>query len=207
MKKSTMEAEPTVFIVDDDEAVRRSLSLLAKSVGLKSRCFEDPREFLDSYDPAEPGCLVLDVRMPGMSGLELKAKLTERKIELPTVFLTGHGDVAMGVGAMKSGAVDFILKPPNDEVLLDSIQKAIGQDAERRRLSAERNSIADRLASLTRRERQIMELLVQGEADKQIAHELGISIRAVGLHRRKILEKVCVESVVELTRLAVKFGL
>ncbi|MHC4742460.1 MAG: response regulator transcription factor [Planctomycetota bacterium] len=202
-----MEIEPTVFIVDDDEAVRQSLQLLAESVGLKATCFAKPLEFLDQYDPALPGCLVLDIRMPEMSGLELKAKLAERKIEIPVIFLTGHGDVDMGVGAMKTGAVDFIQKPPNDEALLDSIQKAIQQDAERRRRSAEREGASQRLASLTRRERQIMELLVQGQADKQIAHELGISIRAVGLHRRKILDKVGVASVVELTRLVVKFGL
>jgi two-component system response regulator FixJ len=202
----TMKIKPTVFIVDDDEAVRQSLQLLAESVGLQARCFAGPCEFLNAYDSSLPGCLVLDVRMPGMSGFELKAKLSERKIDLPVIFLTGHGDVDMGVGAMKTGAVDFIQKPPNDEVLLDSIQKAIQQDAEKRRLSAERDGVADRLASLTKRERQIIELLVQGEPDKQIAHELDISIRAVGLHRRKILEKFCVNSVVELTRLVVKLG-
>ena len=202
-----MKIEPTVFIVDDDEAVRQSLYLLAESVGLQARCFVGPGEFLDAYDPSLPGCLVLDIRMPGMSGLELRAKLTECKIDLPVIFLTGHGDVEMGVGAMKTGAVDFIQKPPNEEVLLDSIQKAIQQDAEKRRHSAEQDSITERLVSLTKRERQIMELLVQGKADKWIARELDISIRAVGLHRRKILEKFCVNSVVELTRLVMKLDL
>ena len=202
-----MKIEPTVFIVDDDEAVRQSLYLLAESVGLQARCFVGSREFLDAYDPSLPGCLVLDIRMPGMSGLELRAKLTERKIDLPVIFLTGHGDVDMGVGAMKTGAVDFIQKPPNEEALLDSIQKAIQQDAEKRRHSAERDIVTERLVSLTKRERQIMDLLVQGQPDKQIALELEISIRAVGLHRRKILEKFSVNSVVELTRLVMKLDL
>jgi len=202
-----MEPEPTVYIIDDDEAVRNGLGMLAKSVGLKARTFADGGEFLDSYDPCEPGCLVLDVRMPGMSGLELKEKLAERRIELPVIFLTAHGDVSMGVKAMKTGAVDFIEKPANHQALLDSIQKAIQQDKDRRRLLAERDSVEKRLAVLTAREREVMQSLVRGRSDKQIAYDLGISIRGVAFHRGNTLKKLGVESVVELTRIAVEFGL
>jgi len=202
-----MESEPTVFVVDDDKAVREGIALLVKSVGLKVRCFENAQQFLDACDPSQPGCLVLDVRMPGMSGLELREKLAEHKVTLPVIFLTGHGDVGMGVRAIKNGAVDFIEKPPNDQVLLDSVHKAIELDAAQRRRMAEQKSVAERAAKLTPRERQVMARLVQGKSDKQIAFELGISVRGVAFHRANILEKLEVDSVVELTRVAIEFGL
>jgi len=203
----SMESEPTVFVVDDDKAVREGIALLVKSVGLKVRCFENAQQFLDACDPSQPGCLVLDVRMPGMSGLELREKLAEHKVTLPVIFLTGHGDVGMGVRAIKNGAVDFIEKPPNDQVLLDSVHKAIELDAAQRRRMAEQKSVAERAAKLTPRERQVMARLVQGKSDKQIAFELGISVRGVAFHRANILEKLEVDSVVELTRVAIEFGL
>ncbi len=203
----SMESEPTVFVVDDDKAVREGIALLVKSVGLKVRCFENAQQFLDACDPSQPGCLVLDVRMPGMSGLELCEKLAEHKVTLPVIFLTGHGDVGMGVRAIKNGAVDFIEKPPNDQVLLDSVHKAIELDAAQRRRMAEQKSVAERAAKLTPRERQVMARLVQGKSDKQIAFELGISVRGVAFHRANILEKLEVDSVVELTRVAIEFGL
>jgi len=194
-----MRTEPTVFVVDDEQAMRDGVSLLVKSVGLPAKRFPNAQEFLDNYCASEPGCLVLDVRMPGMSGVELHEELIRRKIDLPVIFLTGHGDVAMGVRAMKTGAVDFIEKPPNDQVLLDAIQKAITEDEERRRRLREREIINGRVSSLTGRERQIMEYLVEGKSDKQVANELGISVRGAAFHRANILKKMGVESLVELT--------
>ena len=190
----------TVFIVDDDKAMRDGVSLLVKSVGLPAKSFPNAQSFLDHYCASEPGCLVLDVRMPGMSGIELHEELARRKIGLPVIFLTGHGDVAMGVRAMKTGAVDFIEKPPNDQVLLDAIQKAIAEDEERRRHLREREIINGRASSLTGREHQVMEHLVQGTSDKQVANELGISVRGAAFHRANILKKMGVESLVELAQ-------
>lgn len=195
-----METGSTVFIVDDDEAVRNGVSLLARSVGLPVRSFQNAQDFLDNYDASEPGCLVLDVRMPGMSGIELHIELARRQIGIPVIFLTGHGDVTMGVGAMKAGAADFIEKPPNDQLLLDAIQRAIVEDKERRLRLGEREAIAGQVSSLTARERQVMEHLTEGRSDKQAANELGITIRGVAFHRGNILNKMGADSVVELIR-------
>jgi two-component system response regulator FixJ len=195
-----MQAESTVFIVDDEKAMRDGVSLLAKSVGLPTKRFASAQDFLDSYSAAEPGCLVLDVRMPGMSGTELHAELARRKIGLPVIFLTGHGDVPMGVRAMKAGAVDFIEKPPCDQVLLDAIQRAITADQERRLHLREREIINERVSSLTERERQVMEYLVQGRTDKQVASEMNISVRGASFHRTNIMNKMKVESLVELAK-------
>lgn len=195
-----MQTEPTVFIVDDDQAMRDGVSLLVKSVGLPAKSFSNAQDFLDNYCDAEPGCLVLDVRMPGMSGTELHEELARRKIGLPVIFLTGHGDVPMGVRAMKAGAVDFIEKPPCDQVLLDAIQKAITEDEERRLHLREREIINGRVSSLTGRERQVTEYLVQGRNDKQVAGEMSISVRGVAFHRAHILKKMQVESLVELAQ-------
>lgn len=195
-----MQTEPTVFIVDDNKAIRDSISMLVKSVGLPARSFPDAQSFLGHYCDLEPGCLVLDVRMPGMSGVELHEELIRCKIGLPVIFLTGHGDVAMGVRAMKSGAVDFIEKPPNDQVLLDAIQKAIAKDHEGRLRLKQQEIINDRVSSLTGRERQVMKHLIEGKSDKQTANELGIGVRGVAFHRAHILKKMEVESLVELTR-------
>lgn len=195
-----MQLESTVFIVDDDKAMRDGVSLLVKSVGLPAKSFPDAQVFLESYRASEPGCLVLDVRMPGMSGIELHEELVRREIPLPVIFLTGHGDVPMGVRAMKAGAVDFIEKPPCDQVLLDAIQKAITKDNERRQRLKMQEGIRTRLSSLTQRERQVMGYLVEGMNDKQVANELGISVRGAAFHRTHILNKMQAESLVELAR-------
>ncbi|MHC4535769.1 MAG: response regulator transcription factor [Planctomycetota bacterium] len=202
-----METGSTVFIVDDDKAMRDGVSLLVKSVGLQTKSFNNAQDFLGNYCASEPGCLVLDVRMPGMSGIELMEDLTERQISIPVIFLTGHGDVSMGVSAMKAGAEDFIEKPPKDQVLLDAIQKAIKKDKEKRLYLRERKIIDGRLSSLTRRERQVMEYLLEGRSDKQIAYELSISVRGIAFHRVNILKKMGVESLVELTREVSKLDL
>jgi FixJ family two-component response regulator len=194
-----MKAE-TVYIIDDDKAMRDGVSLLVKSVGLPARSFSNAQDFLDDYCVSEPGCLVLDVRMPGMSGIELHEELTRRKIGLPVIFLTGHGDVAMGVHAMKAGAVDFIEKPPYDQVLLDAIQKAITMDKDRRLHQKEQEAIASRVSRLTERERQAMKYLVEGKNDKHVAAEMNISIRGAAFHRTSVLDKMQVESLVELSQ-------
>jgi two-component system, LuxR family, response regulator FixJ len=193
-----MQTESTVFIVDDDKAIRDGIRLLVKSVGLSARSFADAREFLDHYHASEPGCLVLDVRMPGMSGIELHEEMIRRQINLPVIFLTGHGDLPMGVRAMKAGAADFIEKPPSGQSLLAAIQTAIAADTKRRLHERERKTISDRKTHLTEREHQVMEYLVQGRTDKQIAGKLNIGARGVAFHRASILEKMKVESVVEL---------
>jgi two-component system, LuxR family, response regulator FixJ len=195
-----METGPTVFIVDDDKAMRDGVSLLVKSVGLPAKGFPNAQDFLDTYSASEPGCLVLDIRMPGMSGTELHEELLLRKIDLPVIFLTGHGDVPMGIRAMKAGAVDFIEKPPCDQVLLDAIQGAITEDETRRLQLKERESVNRRVSSLTERERQVMEHLVRGRNDKQVAGEMSISVRGVAFHRANILKKMGVESLVELAQ-------
>jgi len=195
---------PVVFVVDDDEAVCRSLSVLIEDIGLEVRTFTSAPQFLSDYNPAQRGCLVLDVRMSGMSGLELQSRLKELGHEIPIIIITGHADVPMAVEAMKEGAVDFIEKPFRDQVLLDNIQKAIDLDARIRRRRQESKDVQTRVQNLTRRERQIMDLLVLGKTNKTIAYELGISQKTVDFHRANILDKVGVDSVVELVRLTQK---
>lgn len=193
-------ANPTVFVVDDDEAIRQSLCLLIEDIGLNVKTFGGAREFLAHYDPSQPGCLVLDVRMSGMSGLELQARLRELNTEIPTVIITGHGDVPMAVEAMKAGAMDFIEKPFRDQVLLDSIQRAVELDRRIRAARQQSESFQLRVEDLTRRERQVMDLLVLGKSNKTIAYELGISQKTVDFHRTNVLSKTGVASVVELVR-------
>lgn len=196
--------DPVVFVVDDDEAVCRSLSLLIEDIGLEVRTFTSAPAFLSAYDPAQPGCLVLDVRMSGMSGLELQSRLNELDYGIPTIIITGHADVPMAVEAMKAGALDFIEKPFRDQVLLDNIQRAIDWDARTRRRRQEMRDVQSRITLLTPREREIMDLLVRGKTNKAIAYELGISQKTVDFHRANILQKVEVRSVVELVRLMQK---
>jgi two-component system response regulator FixJ len=194
-------AKPTVFVVDDDDAICQSLCLLIEDIGLNVKTFNGAREFLAHYDPSRPGCLVLDVRMSGMSGLELQTRLHELNMEIPTVIITGHGDVPMAVEAMKAGAMDFIEKPFRDQVLLDSIQRAIELDRRIRAAKQQSESLQSRMEDLTRRERQVMDLLILGKSNKMIAYELGISQKTVDFHRTNILCKAGVGSVVELVRL------
>ena len=188
----------SVFIVDDDEAVRSSLRLLIRSVGLQAQAFASAREFLDAYDARHPGCLVLDVRMPGMSGLELQQELNQRGATIPVVFITGHGDVPMAVEAMQQGAFDFLQKPFRDQDLLDRVQRAMSRDAELRASMAARSEIASRLASLTPREMEVLRLVTRGKANKVVGAELGVSQRTVEIHRAHVMEKMRAGSLAEL---------
>jgi len=199
-------ADPTVFIVDDDLAVRDSLQLLMRSVGLASETYGSADEFLSSYDPGRRGCLVLDVRMPGTSGLELQQRLGQFDSPLQIIFLTAHGDIEMAVQAVKAGAFDFVRKPFRDQDLLDKVQYAIAEDARRRRDAADLAGIRSRIGSLTPRERELLEMVVQGKANKVIAIELGISQRTVEIHRARVMKKMKVDSVTDLVRIAVRAG-
>jgi FixJ family two-component response regulator len=200
MKKN----RPTVFIVDDDEAIRDSLHMLMSSVGLESACYASAQEFLTDYDPDHPGCLVLDVRMPGMSGIDLQERLVAMQSILPIVFITGHGEVTMAVHAMRAGAVDFLQKPFSEQALLDRIHQAIEQDANGRALLGRRDAIVERIASLTPRERQVMEMVVDGVANKVIAIDLGVSERTVEIHRARVMKKMGAESLPHLVRMAIQ---
>ena len=193
--------EPTVFIVDDDDEVRDSLEDLVDSVGLKAEIFASAQEFLAAYDPLRAGCLVLDIRMPGMSGLELQEKLGERQAVLPIIFITGHGDIPMAVEAMRRGAVDFIQKPFRDQDLLDRINSALAQGVGRREDMQEQRAIEERIHSLTRRERQVMEMVVEGKANKVIAIDLGLSQRTVEVHRANVMEKMRTKTLADLVRM------
>ena len=195
---------PTVFVVDDDAAVRDSLKMLLKSVGQLVETFGSAQEFLDAYKDDRPGCLVLDIRMPGMSGLELQEKLNERHAIIPVIFITGHGDVPMAVEAMQAGAVDFIQKPFRDQDLLDRINQALEKDAANRAALAERSAIAKRLATLTPREHEVMELVVRGKANKVIAGDLNLSQRTVEIHRARVMEKMQASSLAHLVRMVLE---
>ena len=196
--------EPTVFIVDDDEAIRDSLRMLMSSVGLKSACYASAQGFLTDYDPDQSGCLVLDVRMPGMSGIDLQERLVAMHSILPIIFITGHGEVPMAVHAMRAGAVDFVQKPFSEQALLDQIHRAIEQDAKSRALLGRRDAIVERIASLTPRERQVMEMVIDGKANKVIAIDLGVSERTVEIHRGRVMQKMRAESLPHLVRMAIQ---
>jgi two-component system, LuxR family, response regulator FixJ len=192
--------DPLVYIVDDDEAVRDSLMILLKSIGLACESFPSAVDFLAGYAPERHSCLVTDIRMPGLSGLELQEKLNEQHIEIPIIFITGHGDVPMAVNAMKSGAMDFVQKPFRDQDLIDRINKALQQDRERRLSRRHAQVIHKRLATLTPRETEVMERVVKGQANKVIALDLGVSQRTVELHRARVMRKLGMRSLAELVR-------
>ena len=194
---------PTVFVVDDDEAVRDSVRWLILSVNLEVKTFSSAQEFLDTFDPEQEGCLLLDMRMPGMSGLALLAKLCESGSNIPTIFLTGHGDVPMAVRALKEGAVDFLEKPYNDQVLLDCVHKALEQSEQINQLRVEQHIINERYAALTPREAEVMSMIVKGQSNKVIGNSLFISIKTVETHRAKIMDKMKADSVSHLVRMAV----
>jgi two-component system, LuxR family, response regulator FixJ len=189
---------PLVYLVDDDPAVRDSLGLLLRSVGLASAVFPSALAFLEAYDPDRHACLVADIRMPGLSGLELQQRLNDRGAKIPIIFITGHGDVPMAVNAMKSGAMDFIQKPFRDQELLDRINTALQQDREERIRRSEENAIKRRLAALTPRETEVMWRVVRGQANKVIALDLGVSQRTVELHRARVMRKLKMRSLAEL---------
>ncbi len=202
-----MSPEPTVFVVDDDDAVRRFLGGLIASVNLAVETYPSAQEFLTAYQPGRPGCLLLDMRMPGMSGLELQKELAERAIELSVIILTGHGDVATAVHTMKAGAVDFIEKPFNNELLLDCVQKAVAESVDAYNERVERIAIKSRWRQLTLRERQVLDLVVAGDTNKAIARRLAIIPKTVENHRANMMEKTRAGSVAELVTLVARLDI
>jgi len=196
-----MPPDATVFVVDDDEAVRRFLCGLIGSVGLRAEAYASAQDFLEAYQSGRPGCLLLDIRMPGMSGLELQRELVERAPDLPVIILTGHGNVQVAVHAMKAGAVDFIEKPFNNELLLDRIQKAVAKSLRADSNRVRQDEISDRIRRLTAREHQVLDLVVAGQTNKGIARHLDISERTVEIHRAKVMEKMCAKSLADLVKM------
>ena len=196
-----MDTEPTVFVVDDDQAVRDALEALLWSVQLPVKCYASALQFLEEYDPAIPGCLLLDVRMPGMSGLEFQAKLAAERIPIPIIFLTAYAEVSMAVQAMNRGAVDFVIKPFRAQDLLDSVSEAIERDAKGRRDQVARATNQAKLGTLTDRERQVLDLVVAGRSSKEIAHELGVGLKSVEGHRSRILAKMQAKNAADLVRM------
>jgi FixJ family two-component response regulator len=191
----------TIYIVDDDDGMRRALSLLMTTVGYEAVPFARPDEFLAKFDPNQPGCLVLDVRMPQMSGLEVQQQLNRRGSILPVILITGHGDIPMAVQAMKDGAFDFLQKPFRDQDLLDRINAALAQDAENRQAIDRHADLRRREESLTPREREVLGLIVDGRANKVIAIDLGLSERTVEIHRANVMEKMGARSVAHLVKM------
>jgi FixJ family two-component response regulator len=200
------EHRPVVFVIDDDSSMRLALEDLIRSVGLEVRVFAAPQEFLQSERPSAPGCLVLDVRLPGMSGLAFQTELLKEGLTLPVIFITGHGDIPMSVRAMKAGAVEFLTKPFHDQDLLDAIHSAIERDRTGRREAMRLAELRQRLATLSERERQIMTFVVIGRPNKQIAAELGLSEMTVKVHRGQVMRKMLAKSLPDLVRMADQLG-
>lgn len=198
---------PTAYVVDDDESIRTLWRWLMESNGIAVRTFATAAEFIESYRNGSAGCLVLDLKLPGMSGLELQEYLNRRDIEIPIVFVTGHGDVPAAVSAIKGGAVDFIQKPFNHREVLAIIEKAFQRDAEIRRTRVQRLAVSGRLAALTDRERDVLRRVIEGKPNKIIAGELDISMKTVEFHRSKVMEKMGVDSVAALVQLTLGFSL
>ncbi|MEJ2309754.1 MAG: response regulator FixJ [Gammaproteobacteria bacterium] len=206
MNSTDSSTKSVVFIVDDDEAMRNSLRWLIESVGHTVETYASAQAFLDNHYPGRSGCLLLDVRMPGMSGLELQSQLDSHDIRLPVIILTGHGDVGMAVKAMKAGALDFIEKPFDDELLLAAIEKALNEDAEKREERASQAEILARMGQLTKRESQVMEMVTNGKSNKEIAADLNVSAKTVEAHRAHVMEKMQAGSLAELVRMAMMVG-
>ena len=196
------DVDAMVFVIDDDESMREALKSLIRSVGLRVETFASAQEFLEKRRPDVAACLILDVRMPGQSGLDLQRDLVERNIHIPIIFITGHGDIPMSVRAMKAGAVEFLTKPFRDQDLLDAIQQALERDRLARSQHAETAELHDRYQSLTPRESEVFELVVKGLLNKQIALQLGTSEITIKLHRRQVMEKMDAASLADLVRMA-----
>jgi FixJ family two-component response regulator len=199
-------AKATVYIVDDDDGMRRALALLMSTVGYQALAFARPTDFLAKYDANQPGCLVLDVRMPEMSGLEVQQHLNRKGSMLPVILITGHGDIPMAVQAMKDGAFDFLQKPFRDQDLIDRINGALKQDAENRATLEKHAELRRRLESLTPREREVMAFVVDGKANKVIAIDLGLSERTIEIHRANVMEKMGARSVAHLVKMNLTMG-
>jgi FixJ family two-component response regulator len=206
MKKDTGVETALVFIVDDEEAVRDSIALLLRSVGIHSRTFGDPREFLDSYRSEQRGCLVLDIRMPRMGGMEVQQELNRRGWSIPVIFVTGHGDVPMAVEAMRAGAVDFLQKPFKDDELIRRVQKALEQDAQLREQLGSLEQVRSCYDSLPPREREIAHRIADGSANKAVAIDLGLSERTVELHRAHIMQKMGARGVAQLVQMLMQLN-
>lgn len=198
--------DQTVFVVDDEEAMRSSLAWLIESMGLKVRTFPDADSFLAGYDPAAPGCLVLDVRMPGISGLELQEQLRDEGVRIPVIFISAHGDVSMAMRAVKSGALDFLEKPCNQDEMAAAIHDALARDREQRANLKTVDAARGRLESLTPREQEILQLVVKGLSSRAIGDQLGISARTVEVHRARLMDKTGAESVPDLVRMVLAAG-
>ena len=199
--------QPTIVVIDDDASMRRALDNLLKSVGFAVELFSSPQEFLQSERPNRPGCIVLDVRFPGRSGLDMQRDLASSDVQLPIIFITGYGDVPMSVRAMKAGAVEFLTKPFRDQDLLDAVGTALEADRTRRAGETRMAELRARSDTLTARERQVMSLVVAGRLNKQIAGELGVSEMTVKMHRRQVMRKMQVAGVAQLVRLADQLGI
>ena len=195
--------ESMIHIVDDDSAIRQSLSLLMKSAVISAATYDSAEDFLKNYKSAKNECILLDIRMPGMSGLELLEELTKRNIPIPVIFITGHGDISMAVQAMRSGATDFIEKPFDSDFLIRRIQDCLKECASLSQSAALKKKMNERLSLLTKRERQVMDLLVDGKQNKTIAHELNISVRTVELHRAKVMQKLDAHSLSDVVRTSI----
>ena len=199
-----MNDHQTVFIVDDDEGVRDGLSLLLATVGVSCELYESAQAFLDAYDADKRGCLVLDIRMPGMTGLQLQQKLAQIGSVLPVIFITGHGDIPMAVEAMRRGALDFIRKPFREHDLLERINEALNIDEDTHRKAVDRQELAERLSTLSQREKQVFDRVADGQMNKVIAAELGISERTVEVHRGQVMKKLDVRTLAQLVRVKIE---
>lgn len=197
-------SQPTVFVVDDDEAVRSSLKLLLKSIGLPVMAFPSAQDFLAAYRPEQAGCLILDIRMPGMSGPELQQQLNVRGAVIPVVFISGHGDIPMAVEAMQHGAFDFLQKPFRDQDLIDRVQRAMERDSVNRDQLRQLGAIRERLNSLTAREREVLQLMTLGKQNKVMAADLGVSQRTVEIHRARVMDKMEARSLAQLVRMMIE---
>jgi FixJ family two-component response regulator len=202
----TTEEQPVVFVIDDDQLVRDAVNDLFRSIGLRVEPFGSAQEFLQGKRPDAPGCIVLDVRLPGASGLEFQRTLAESGIQLPVIFISGHGDIPMSVRAMKSGAIEFLTKPLREQELLDAVQVGIERDRARRRQVKLVGELQERFNSLTSREREVFALVVTGRPNKQIAHQLELSEMTVKVHRSQVLRKMRAKSLVDLVRMADRLG-